>query len=88
MDLFFKVAAGYPGGFVAEVDGYNCFVLPQLDSGQLVYRWDIQEGGGWTHRGGATVVSRQSGITTTAEAAEAAISRWIESNAAGSEPNT
>jgi len=98
-DLQFKTSGGHPGGFVAEVDGYLCFVVPEVDpalvaaqneerpqsvqrpqaqSDQIVFRWKVQEGGGWTHRGGEKVVTLAEGIAFSAETAEQHIYEWLD----------
>ena len=98
-DLSFKPSGGHPGGFVAEADGYLCFIVPEVDPAlvaaqdekrpppvqptraqpdDLVFRWKVQEGGGWTHRGGDKVVTRAEGIAFSAETAEASINDWLD----------
>lgn len=57
-------------GFVADVDGYLCFIWPEVDRGQLNWRWVVQSGGGWTHRGGAHVETHASGESFKAKYAE------------------
>ena len=49
------------GGFVAEVDGYLCFITPEVESGLLVFDWAVQSGGGWTFRGGDSVTQHATG---------------------------
>lgn len=70
-DLLFQAADGAPGGFVADVDGYLCFVLAVDGSGGIMWKWQIQSGGGWTHRGGASVKTHAEGhVFTTLQAQE------------------
>ncbi len=60
-----------PGGFVADVDGYLCFLLPSIESGRIVWKWLVQSGGGWTHRGGAEVVKHAEGTAFSTYEADA-----------------
>ncbi|MES2877511.1 MAG: hypothetical protein V4713_03745 [Pseudomonadota bacterium] len=68
--LEFKVSGGYPGGFVAEVDGYLCFVNPVVDGGRIVWAWTIQSGGGWGGRGAGPIVKHSTGTALSAQFAE------------------
>ena len=52
-------------GFVAEVDGYLCFIIPAVDGGQLVFNWSVQSGGGWTFRGGRNITKHAMGQALT-----------------------
>jgi hypothetical protein len=65
-ELIFKVSGGTPGGFVAEGDGYFCFVEPVLDGGFLEWSWCIQSGGGWGARGDEPLVKHAEGLSLNA----------------------
>lgn len=67
--------------FVAEVDGYLCFVTPTADAHGIRWEWDITSGGGWTNRGGESVTSRATGWAINADGAEREILAWLEKNA-------
>lgn len=42
MSIEFKVSgAPRPGGFVAMVDGYNCFLAPAIEEGILHWKWSV-----------------------------------------------
>jgi len=76
MKLKFQTAAGALGGFVAEVDGFLCFITPEAmpdQAGGIYWKYSIQSGGGWTHRGGETVTTHAEGGTFSAIGAEEAI---------------
>lgn len=65
--LKFEVTGGNPGGFVAEVDGYLCFVSPVVDGSLIVWAWTIQSGGGWGARGSGPIVKHSTGTALTAQ---------------------
>lgn len=81
MKLTYQTSDGIPGGFVAEHDGYLCFIEPEVVSGRVEFRWAIQEGGGWTHRGGEDVVKLVDGTAISCTQAEKQIEKWLEENA-------
>ncbi len=74
MAMEFKISgankASPVGGFVTDVDGYLCFIAPAIEGSNVVWKWSIQSGGGWTHRGGRNVKTHTEGISWTAESAE------------------
>ena len=78
MNRQFKTTDGIPGGFVTDIEGFLCFIQPVIDHGQIRYQWIIQEGGGWTYRGGEHVVERAVGTTYSSISAEKAIESRIE----------
>lgn len=78
MNRQFKTTGGYPGGFVTDIDGFLCFILPQAEGGQVSFQWAIEEGGGWTHRGGEHVVRRAEGVAYSTDSAEESMERWVE----------
>lgn len=77
MTMLFEVA-GDGDSLVSEIDGYLCFMRPVNMAGSLVvWRWLVQSGGGWTHRGGVEVNTHAEGEEIGAAAATAAIEDWI-----------
>ena len=87
---------------MAEVDGFLCFISPEVDPGlvvthsktnadavrplaaradNVVFRWSVREGGGWTHRGGEKVVTLAEGIAFSADTAEKSINEWLDERA-------
>lgn len=81
INLTFTATDDLPGGFVAEYAGYLCFIEPDFTAGDaphIFYRWIIQEGGGWTHQGGATVNRLCEDIAVSAIFAEEKIKKWLE----------
>ncbi|MCU7882389.1 MAG: hypothetical protein KZQ60_19090 [Candidatus Thiodiazotropha sp. (ex Lucinoma aequizonata)] len=81
INLVFQTSGGFQGGFVSESDGYLCFIEPEATSGERIqYRWTIQEGGGWTHRGGDTVNKLIEGTAMSSTQAEEQIIKWLEEN--------
>jgi len=79
MSIEFKVSgAPRPGGFVAMVDGYNCFLAPVIEEGILHWKWSVQSGGGWSHRGGREVQTHVEGVAWSAAEAEQAICDALE----------
>ena len=80
IDLVFQTSDGYPGGFVAESNGYMCFIEPQAKDSHINYQRLIQEGGGWTHRGGASVNTLIEGTAMSSTQAEEQIIKWLEEN--------
>lgn len=83
INLVFKTSEGFPGGFVSEFDGYLCFIEPEAREGHINYRWLIQEGGGWTHRGGNTVNKLIEGTSMSSTQAEEKIIEWLEVHKSG-----
>lgn len=80
-DLKYRTAVD---GFVTNVDGFLCFIIPQVANNFVEYRWTIESGGGWTHRGGADVVTHFEGIAFTSSDAEKQIIEALENNLNGS----
>ncbi len=81
MKLIFKTAAGASGGFVAEADGFLCFLTPEAMpdvGGGIYWKYSIQSGGGWTRRGGENVITHIEGGTFSALAAEEAMVEELE----------
>lgn len=77
--LEFQTSGGFPGGFVSESDGYLCFIEPKTIGGERIqYHWMIQEGGGWTHRGGDSVNKLIEGTALSSTQAEEKIMEWLE----------
>lgn len=65
----YTLAGGYPGGFVAEIDGYLCFILSNDDKETnhiRPWKWFIQIGGGWTSRGGEKIKTLAEGLAPNA----------------------
>ncbi len=79
MGAKFETSGGYPGGFVATIDGYSCFIEPDFKKER--WNWFIQSGGGWAGvRGGHKVKQHAEGSALSAESAEKKISEWIDSH--------
>ena len=89
MDLMFKTCRarnGYQGAFVAEHNGYLCFLEPvpacfsraghQIP--RLTVHWSIQQGGGWTFRGGPEVETLADGIADSIPDAETYMKDWLD----------
>ncbi|MER2473139.1 hypothetical protein [Photorhabdus laumondii] len=77
-NLTFQTSGGFPGGFVSEFDGYLCFIEPEARDSHINYRWLIQEGGGWTHRGSDSVNKLIEGTAMSSAQAEEQIIKWLE----------
>lgn len=65
-------------GFVAEVEGFLCFIEPHIEKDVLLFRWMVQEGGGWTWRGNENVVTRAHGLSYSPNDAEKQIAEWLD----------
>lgn len=69
-------------GMCRQRDGYMCFIEPMTTDGLLGWQWFIQEGGGWTWRGGEEVRRVAEGkiplASYGARYAKEAIDEWFE----------
>jgi len=71
IEFEFKTSGETPDGFVAEFDGYMCFLEPLVISQETIhYHWLVQEGGEWTHRGGSEINTRAEGEVFSAAQAD------------------
>ncbi len=80
IELKYSVAGGgiegrTGGGFVAEHDGYSCFIYPQIGD---TWVWSIHSGGGWSHRGGDFTQTHVEGTARSTEHATRQICMWLE----------
>jgi len=81
MELNFKTGGK---GFVAEAEGYLCWIVPTADwagANGINWKWEITSGGGWTDRGGANVATKATGWGMSADDAERQIIAWLDTNA-------
>lgn len=66
-------------GLVAEVDGFLCFITPEVKGELIFWKWSIQSGGGWTHRGSADKVeTHRQDVAFSVKQAEEMISDALE----------
>lgn len=77
--FYYQSTGDSPSEFVAKIDGYLCFIKPIIESGQIIWAWSIQSGGGWTHRGVADqVVEHKTGTAFSISMAEEAITNALD----------
>lgn len=80
--LKFDTTGDNPGGFVAEADGYLCFVKPIANGRHIMWVWTIQSGGGWGTRGDGPIIEHSTGTALTAKFAEEEIVEELKSMSA------
>ncbi len=66
-NLLFTIAED---GFVAEIDGYMCYVIPEYHAPLILWKWEVTSGGGWTFRRGDFVTHASGHASKTQEAQE------------------
>ncbi|MFH1869303.1 MAG: hypothetical protein ABIK82_19575 [Pseudomonadota bacterium] len=77
--LPYKTTEGTPDGFVAEVYGYSCFIIPEVTNDLIGWRWKILNGNSWTHNSDAKkIVALREGIAFSSSNAEAQILQALD----------
>ncbi|MDD2661661.1 MAG: hypothetical protein PHY54_18575 [Methylococcales bacterium] len=78
MDITYETSAGMPGGFVANVEGYLCFIEPKILDGVIAWYWVIQSGGGWSCLGSEKVKQHFEGVAPSSLTAQAGMIESLE----------